>query len=186
MLAVVGRCDLCRVVRVQAHPQSSGGWARTGVRATWVSPDDSAAVDLRGGSRAGRAIGPPLARRSRRPACHQQRIPSCRTLIRLLEGPVHGDAVGLRRPHRTAVHLMPVVQLADRALLDPRIASDRGEQLHPSLITVEWGPFTPSQPPRRVGRWGQVGGSQRRPARCRARSPGPLRGLRQHCRGRPP
>ena len=54
-------------------------------------------------------------------ACHRQRIPSRRTLMRLLDGPVRAEAVGLRLPHRTAGHVMPVGQLA----------SYRVEQPHP-------------------------------------------------------
>jgi hypothetical protein len=78
------------------------------------------------------------------------------------------------------VHVIPLRQLADRALLDPRVASDRGEQLHPrphpptpsmitspSVITVKWGQIKPSQPPRRVGRWGQIRPSQREGAAAR-------------------
>jgi len=36
-----------------------------------------------------------------------------------------------RLPHRAPVHVIPVRQLAYRALLDPRIPSDRSEQPHP-------------------------------------------------------
>jgi len=45
--------------------------------------------------------------------------------------PRRRDRTRQRLPHRAPMHVMPVGQLADRALLDPRVASDRGEQLHP-------------------------------------------------------
>ena len=41
------------------------------------------------------------------------------------------DRARQRLPHRAPVHVISVSQLADRALLDPRVAPDRGEQLHP-------------------------------------------------------
>jgi hypothetical protein len=72
------------------------------------------------------------------------------------------------------VHMMLHRQLPDRQPIDPRVASDRGEQLHPrphhlrppsvitsrSMITVKRGQIKPSQPPQRVGKWGQIRLSQ--------------------------
>jgi hypothetical protein len=53
---------------------------------------------------------------------------------------------GQRLSHRPAVHVIPIRQLPDRALFDPRVASDLGEQLHPrrqppapSVITSQFG-----------------------------------------------
>jgi hypothetical protein len=70
--------------------------------------------------------------------------------------------------HRAPVHMMPLRQRPNRQTLDPLIASDRGEQLHPGLhpaaplminnqlliTTVRWGHFRPSQPARRVTKVG--------------------------------
>jgi hypothetical protein len=60
-------------------------------------------------------------------------------------------------PHRSPMHVMLRSQLADRQTVDPRVASDRREQLHtrphpsapfvitsPSVITLRWGQFKPS------------------------------------------
>jgi glutamate--cysteine ligase len=70
---------------------------------------------------------------------------------------------------------MLVSQLPDRRTINPGIAPDRSEQLHPrlhppapsvitnqSVITFRRGQFKPSQPARRVGNWGQIKPSRRR------------------------
>jgi len=65
------------------------------------------------------------------------------------------DRARQRLPHRPPVHVIPVRQLADRALLDPRIPSDRSEQPHPRSH-----PSTPSVITKPIGDHAQVGPHQ--------------------------
>jgi Winged helix-turn helix len=84
------------------------------------------------------------------------------------------DRARQRLPYRAPVHVIPIRQLPNRASFDSRITPDRGEQLHsrPQLSgpfrdhqsvgdhDQARGQFKLSQPPRRVGNWGQIRPSQ--------------------------